>query len=105
VLAIAPGNVLDHHATIPAIDAAHAVQPENQKAPQRNELEAALGEMIVTWCRTKARVLVRRRIRDGDGSGLESRAIPWTDDFQGEDCQSKPRCYLGAVRRCFRLLP
>jgi len=54
VLAIAPGNLLDHHATIPAIDAAHAVQQENQKAPQRNELEAPLGEMIITWCRLVA---------------------------------------------------
>src|ERR1019366_6322596 len=49
VLTIAPGNLLDHHATIPAVDASHAVQQENQKAPQRNELEAPLGKMIVTW--------------------------------------------------------
>ena len=48
MLTIAPGNLLDHHATIPAVDASHAVQQENQKAPQRNELEAPLGEMIVT---------------------------------------------------------
>ena len=45
---IAPGNLLDHHATIPAVHASHAVEQENQKAPQRNELKAPLGKMIVT---------------------------------------------------------
>jgi len=54
VLAIAPGNLLDHHATIPALDPTHAVQQENQKAPQRNELKAPLGKMIVTRCRSVA---------------------------------------------------
>jgi hypothetical protein len=54
VLTIAPGNLLDHHATIPAVDASHAVEQENQKAPQRNELKTPLGKMIVTWCRLVA---------------------------------------------------
>ena len=58
---IAPGNLLDHHATIPAVDAPHAVQQENQKAPQRNELEAALRKMIVTRCRPMAPRADRRR--------------------------------------------
>jgi hypothetical protein len=48
VLAIAPGNLLDHDATIPAVNASHAVEQENQKTPQGDELEAALGEMIVS---------------------------------------------------------
>ena len=48
MLAIAPGNLLDHYATLPAVHASHAIQQENQKAPQRNELEAPLGKMIVT---------------------------------------------------------
>jgi hypothetical protein len=48
VLPIAPGNLLDHHAAIPTVDASHAVQQENQKAPERNELETPLGKMIVT---------------------------------------------------------
>jgi hypothetical protein len=61
VLAIALGNLLDHLATIPAVDASHAVQQENQKAPQRNELEAPLGKMIVTWCRLVAPRADRRR--------------------------------------------
>jgi len=61
VLPIAPGNLLDHYPTIPAVDAPHAVQQENQKAPQRNELEAALGKMIVTRCRLMALRADRRR--------------------------------------------
>src|SRR6266436_9156944 len=61
VLAITPGNLLDHHATIPAVDASHAVQQENQKAPQRNELEASLGKMIVTGRRLVAPRADRRR--------------------------------------------
>jgi hypothetical protein len=47
VLAIAPGNLLDHDATISAVDTSRTVQQENQKPPQGNELEAALREMIV----------------------------------------------------------
>src|SRR5207245_11795141 len=61
VLTIAPGNLLDQQTTIPAVDAPHAVQQENQKAPQRNELEAALGKMIVTRCRLVAPRADRRR--------------------------------------------
>jgi hypothetical protein len=48
VLSIAPRNLLDHHATIPALDAPHAVQEKNQKVPERDELEAPLGKVIVT---------------------------------------------------------
>src|SRR5215469_13719973 len=54
VLAIAPGNLLNEYATIAALDAPHTVQQEHQKAPQRNELEASLGKMIVTRCRLMA---------------------------------------------------
>jgi hypothetical protein len=54
VLAIAPGNFLDHDATVPAINASHAVEQENQKTPQGDELEAALGEMIVSRRRSVA---------------------------------------------------
>jgi hypothetical protein len=39
---------------MPTVDASHAVEQENQKAPQRNELEAPLGKMIVTRCRLVA---------------------------------------------------
>src|SRR5262249_40082337 len=48
MFSIAPSNLLDHHATNTALDAPHAVQQKNQKPPQRNELEAPLGQMIVT---------------------------------------------------------
>ena len=96
VLAIAPGNLLDHHAAIAALDAPHAVQQEHQKAPERDELKAPLGKMIVTRCRLVAPRADRRRARprpdvhfdaflvgaeagvlvdesrDDDGSGLES---------------------------------
>ena len=47
MLAIAPGNLLDHDATIPAVYASHAVQQENQKTPQGDKLKAPLGKVIV----------------------------------------------------------
>ena len=65
MLAIAPGNLLYHHAAIPAVDPPHAVQQENQKAPQRNELEASLGKMIVTGRRLVAPRADRRRALPG----------------------------------------
>ena len=61
MLTIAPRNLLDHHATIPAVHASHAVQQEHQKAPQRNELKTPLGKMIVTRCRLVAPRADRRR--------------------------------------------
>src|SRR6202451_2371962 len=86
VFAIAPGNLLDYYATIPAVDAAHAVHQENQKTPQRNELEAPLGEMIVTWCRLVASRTDRRRaLPRPDGhfdaflAGTEARGV--VDEF------------------------
>ena len=40
--------------TLTALHAAHAVEQENQKAPEGNEFEAPLGEMTVTrrWLMT-----------------------------------------------------
>ena len=61
MLTIAPRNLLDHHAAIAALDAPHAVQKKNQKAPERNELEAPLGQMIVTRRRLVATRADRRR--------------------------------------------
>ena len=61
MLAIAPGNLLDHHATMPTVDASHAVEQENQKAPQRNELKTPLGKMIITRCRLVTPRADRRR--------------------------------------------
>src|SRR6516162_4785269 len=63
VLAIAPGNLLDQYTAIAALDAPHTVQQEHQKAPQRNELEAPLGKMIVTRCRLVAPGTDCRRTR------------------------------------------
>jgi hypothetical protein len=54
VFTLAPRNLLDHHATNPALDAPHAIQQENRKTPERNELKAPLGKMIVTRCRLVA---------------------------------------------------
>ena len=47
--AVSPRNLLDHdRLAATAIDAPHCIQQKNQKAPERNELEAPFGELIVT---------------------------------------------------------
>ena len=67
VFAIAPRNLFHHHATVAAMDAPHAVQEENQKAPKGDELKTPLGKMFIPG---------RRLLATGaDGS----RALPWTD--------------------------
>jgi len=51
-VSVAPGNVFDdHRATASAIDAPHRIQQEYEEFPQRDELEAAFGELIITGCR------------------------------------------------------
>jgi len=35
--------------TTTAIDTAHGINQKDQESPERNELETALGEMIVSW--------------------------------------------------------
>jgi hypothetical protein len=48
VFAITPVDFFgDDGAAAEAIDAPHGVQRENEKAPQRDELKAPLGELIV----------------------------------------------------------
>jgi len=48
MLAVAPGDFLDHDGfAAAAIDTAHRVQQKNQKAPERNKLEAPLGQLII----------------------------------------------------------
>src|SRR5262249_11306785 len=54
MLAVAPGNFLDHHAAATAVHAAHAVEEEDQESPEGNEFEAPLREMIVTGRRLVA---------------------------------------------------
>jgi hypothetical protein len=55
VLAVTPGNFFDGRlATAAAIDAPHRVQQENEESPQRDELEAPLGELVVSGRRQMA---------------------------------------------------
>lgn len=49
VLAIGPRHLFNHRAAGAAVDAPHAVEEENQEAPERDELKAPLGKVIVTW--------------------------------------------------------
>jgi hypothetical protein len=71
-LAISPWNLFYHHAAAAAVHAPHAIQKENQNAPERYELKASLRKMVVTggW-------LVAAR--------ADSRRAPARpdDDFQG----------------------
>jgi hypothetical protein len=61
VLGIAPGNLLHHDAAVSAMDASHTVEKENQNSPERDELEAPLGELIVPGCGLVAPRADRRR--------------------------------------------
>src|SRR5436853_3574490 len=61
-LAIAPGHFLDDDGlTTAAIDSAHGIEQKYQKAPKRNELETALGELIVY----RGRLMATRTNRRG----------------------------------------
>jgi hypothetical protein len=52
---IAPRNFFHHdRLATPAIDAPHRVKQKNQKSPERNELETALGELVVSGGRLMA---------------------------------------------------
>src|SRR2546426_2297315 len=49
-LSLAPRHLLDDdRLAVAAIDAPHGVKQKNQKAPERNELEASFGKLIVPW--------------------------------------------------------
>ena len=49
MFAVAPRNFFnDDGFAAAAIDASHGIHQKHQKAPERNELEAALGELIVS---------------------------------------------------------
>src|SRR5215470_4826662 len=53
--AVAPGHFFDHHGgAAAAVHAPHGVQQEDEKSPERNELKAPLGELIVAWSRLMA---------------------------------------------------
>jgi hypothetical protein len=47
MLAIGPGDFLDYDAAGFAVDPAHAVEEKHQEAPNGDELERRLGELIV----------------------------------------------------------
>src|SRR5574341_506769 len=79
VLAAAPGKFFGHDAAGAAVHAPAAVEEENQKAPEGDELEAPLGEMIVTRRRLLASGAHRRRTlprphRDFDGLFVRAEA-------------------------------
>src|SRR5215471_13107117 len=60
--AVAPGHFFDHHGgTAAAVHAPHGVQQEDEKAPERDELKAPLGELVVAWSRLMAARTDRRR--------------------------------------------
>ena len=62
MLAVAPGNLLDHHRfAAAAINASHGVQQENQKPPERDELVTPFRELIITGRRLMAPGTNRRR--------------------------------------------
>ena len=53
--AVAPGHFFDDHGgAAAAVHAPHGVQQEDEKSPERNELEAPLGKLIVAWSRLMA---------------------------------------------------
>jgi hypothetical protein len=47
MLAIGPGDLLDHDAAGFAVDTAHAVEKEHQETPDGDEFKRTLGEVIV----------------------------------------------------------
>jgi hypothetical protein len=55
MFAITPGNLLNEHRIASAtINAAHRVQQKDEETPERNKLEAPLGEMIIAGTRLVA---------------------------------------------------
>jgi hypothetical protein len=66
-LPVAPRDLLDDHGrAAAAIDAAHGVEQEDEKSPQRDELETPLGKLIVAGRRLMA--------AGADGGGTPARA-------------------------------
>src|ERR1700722_3379502 len=123
-LAIAPGHFLDDDClTTAAIDATHGIKQKNQKAPKGNELETALGQLIVSGGRLMAaRTNCRRTfarphcnfntLMIGAETGLlvnkPRKAVTAVEnrdelkheveDREGENVQNKPCHYRGTPR-------
>src|SRR5438477_8461565 len=53
-LAARPRHFLDDNAAGPAIHPPHRIEQEHQKAPQRDEFELPLREMVIAWGRLMA---------------------------------------------------
>jgi hypothetical protein len=68
VFAVGPGHFLDDYAAGSAVDAPHAIEEKNQVAPDWNELELPLGEMVVTG----GRAVTARTDRSGTDSGPDA---------------------------------
>src|SRR5262249_34096623 len=65
-LAVAPGNFFHNHSgAAPAVHAPHGIYKEDQESPQRNELKAPLGQLIVT----RRRLMAARADRSGTLAG------------------------------------
>ena len=45
MLALGPGDLLDHDAAGWAVDTTHAVEEKHQEAPNRDELKRTLGQL------------------------------------------------------------
>jgi hypothetical protein len=76
MFAIAPGDLLDDHGLAAgASDAPHRVEEEDQEAPERDEFEPPLGELIVTGGRLMATGADRRGTFARADSDLNASAI------------------------------
>jgi len=74
VLAVAPGNFLDGDGfAAPAIHTTHGIHKKNEKPPQRNELEAPYGELVIA-----GRRLIPART---DGGRTHTRSYGHFDGF------------------------
>ena len=65
VLADPPRNLLDPHTAVPAIDPSHTVEQHDHEAPQRDELESPLAQVIVAGRRPVAARAHRLRATAG----------------------------------------
>src|SRR5438445_13692733 len=54
MLAARPRHFLNDNAAGPAIHPPHRIEQEHQKAPQRDEFELPLREMVIAWGRLMA---------------------------------------------------
>jgi len=71
--AVAPRNLFDDHGgATAAIDAPHGVQQEDEKSPERNELEAAFGKLVIAGRRLVAARANRRRTLAGSHGDFDA---------------------------------